>query len=43
MNELLSYYFQFAANFSLNIMFKLNIFDYDVITGNTRIKSEAQS
>ncbi len=43
MNELSSHHFQFAADFSSDIVFRSDIFDYDVTTGNTRIESEAQS
>jgi len=43
MNELSSHHFQFAADFSSDIVFRSDVFDYDVTTGNTRIESEAQS
>jgi len=43
MNELSSHHFQFAADFSSDIVFRSDIFDYDVTTDNTRIESEAQS
>ncbi len=43
MNELSSHHFQFAADFLSDIVFKSDIFDYDVTTDNTRIESEAQS
>ena len=43
MNELSSHHFQSAADSSSDIVFRSDIFDYDVTTGNTRIESEAQS
>ena len=43
MNELSSHHFQFAADFSSDIVFRSDIFDYDVTTDNTRIESEIQS
>ncbi len=43
MNELSSHHFQFAANFSSNIVFRSDIFNYDVTTDNIQIESETQS
>ncbi len=42
MNELSSHHFQFAADFSSDIVFRSDIFDYDVTTDNIQIESEAQ-
>ena len=35
MNELSSHHFQFAANFSSDIVFESDVFNYDVKAGNT--------
>ncbi len=43
MNELSSHHFQFAADFSSDIVFRSDIFDCDVTADNTRIESETQS
>ena len=43
MNKLPSHHFQSAADSSSDIVFRSDIFDYDVTTGNTRTESEAQS
>ncbi len=43
MNELPSHHFQSASNSSSDIVFRSDIFDYDVTTGNTRTESEAEN
>ncbi len=43
MDGLPSHHFQSAADSSSDIVFRPDIFDYDVTTGNTRTESEAQS
>ena len=43
MNELSSHHFQFAADFSSDIVFKSDIFDCDVTTSNTWIENEIRS
>lgn len=43
MDELSSHHFQSAADFSSDIVFRSDIFDYDITTGNTRTENEAQS